>query len=109
MKRTAWIILLMAALLFSFAGCAAKPKTNGGSIVGTWKDTYGLTKYEFESSGKMKIQALNLGSFKGTYKIDGGQITIEYHVLLQDVKNTYDFTLDGNTLYLDDNRFIRKT
>lgn len=108
MKRNICAILLIAVLIIPLAGCARiRPKENRDSIVGTWTDSYGLTKYQFQSNGKMKIEALNLGSFKGTYEIDRDQITIEYRVLVKDIKNTYQMRLDGNILYLDDQQFTR--
>lgn len=108
MKQRSWMILLAAVILISCAGCArVKPNANE-SIIGTWSDAYGLTKYQFQPEGKMKIEALSLGSFKGTYQISDDQITIEYRVLVKDVKNTYQMRLEGNTLYLNDQPFIRK-
>ncbi len=70
------------------SGCGAKPAVSG-SLVGTWKDDYGLTEYQFEDSGTMKIQALSLGSFRGTYKLNGDKITLHYRVLAKDVNDTY--------------------
>ncbi len=109
MKTRNWTVLLAVCLLLSLAGCkTVAANANADSIVGTWKDSYGLTEYKFEQNGKMKIEALNLGSFKGTYQIDGDQITIEYRVVVKDVKDTYQLKLDGNTMYLNENQFTRK-
>jgi hypothetical protein len=107
MKKRFWAGLLVAVLLL-FSGCKAKPAGNADSIVGTWKDSYGLTEYKFEDGGKMKIEALNLGSFSGTYQIDGDQISIQYRVALSKVQDSYTMKLDGNTLYLNDQVFTRK-
>lgn len=109
MKTKSWGVLLTVLLLLSLAGCAAVPASAGGDdITGAWKDAYGLTEYQFEPDGKMKIEALNLGSFKGSYRMDGGKITIQYRVLLKDVTDTYRVRIDGNSMYLDDNCFARK-
>lgn len=99
---------LLAAVFVLLAGCKAKTAANPDSIVGTWKDSYGLTEYKFEDGGKMKIEALNLGSFKGTYQIDGDKISMEYQVALSKVKDSYTLKLDGNTLYLNEKEFTRK-
>lgn len=106
MKQT--VLALLAALLLLCAGCKAAPNSNSDSINGVWKDSYGLTEYRFSSNGTMKIEALNLGSFKGTYLIQGSQIIIQYKVLVKSVKETYDFRIDGDTLYLNDQEFKRK-
>jgi hypothetical protein len=55
----------------------------------------------------MKMEALNHG-FKGTYQVDGDKITIQYHVLMKDVNDTYTLKLDGDTMYLNDDKFTRK-
>lgn len=107
MKRR-FLAVLVAAFFVLLAGCKAKTDVNPDSIVGTWKDSYGLTEYKFEDGGKMKIEALNLGSFKGTYRIEGDKISMEYQVALSKVKDSYTMKLDGNTLYLNDKEFTRK-
>ena len=109
MKIKHFAVLLTAFLLLSFAGCkAVSANTNSDTIIGTWKDSYGLTQYKFDQDGKMKIEALDLGSFKGTYKIKDDKITIEYRVVVKNVKDTYTIKLDGNTMYLDNKEFTRK-
>lgn len=106
-KRFLVLLLGLLLLLFSF-GCAKKKSAPADSLVGTWKDSYGLTEYKFENGGKMKIEALSLGSCSGTYSVSGGKITIRYRVLVKDVKDTYALRLNGNTMYLDENKFTRK-
>lgn len=107
MKRKLPVILLSVLLLLALVGCGAKPAASG-SLVGTWKDDYGLTEYQFEDSGTMKIQALSLGSFRGTYKLNGDRITLHYRVLAKDVNDTFQVKLNGNNMYLDRNKFTRK-
>lgn len=108
MKKRFVALLLGLLLLLSAFGCSRKQTVPTGSLVGTWKDSYGLTEYKFESSGKMKIEALSLGSCSGTYAVNGDKITICYRVFVKDVKDTYTLRLDGNTMYLDENKFTRK-
>ena len=109
MKVKQLIILLFAVLLFVLAGCKSVQANNAGdSIVGTWKDSYGLTEYKFDTDGKMKIEALNIGSFKGTYHIDNGKITMVYSVVVEKVTDVYTIKLESNTMYLDDKEFTRK-
>jgi hypothetical protein len=107
MKRRL-LALFLALILLLASGCRAAPARTPDSLIGTWKDSYGLTQYRFDEDGSMRIEALNLGNFKGTYSVNGDKITIEYKVVVKQVKNTYTFRIDGNTLYLDNNPFTRK-
>ena len=107
MKRMLSAVLLAAALLL-LGACKAAPAPAPDSVVGTWEDSYGLTEYRFDSGGSMRLEALNFGSFKGTYRIDGSKITIEYKVVVKKVTDTYEFRVDGDTLYLNDREFRRK-
>ena len=106
MKRNFLALFTVVILLF-LAGCKTAQAPPPDSLVGEWKDSYGLTEYTFNTDGSMKIEALN-GPFKGTYQIEGNQITISYKIVVKQVKNTYTYRIDGNTLYLDDNPFTRK-
>jgi hypothetical protein len=107
MRRRALILLAVLLLLIS-SGCRAAPVNTDQSLVGTWKDSYGLTQYRFDSDGAMRLEALKLGSFKGTYEVSGNQVTIRYRVMVKDVKDTYPYRIDGNTLYLGKNKFTRE-
>lgn len=107
MKRMLSAVFL-AAMLLLLAACRAAPASAPDSVVGTWEDSYGLTEYRFDSDGTMHIEALNFGSFKGTYRVDGSQITLEYRVVVKKVTETYEFRVDGDTLYLNDREFHRK-
>ena len=107
LKKRVWAVLLILALLM-LSGCRAKSSADENSIVGTWKDSYGLTEYKFEDGGKMKLEALSLGSFSGTYQIDGDKISIQYRVALSNVQDSYTMKLEGNKLYLNDELFTRK-
>jgi hypothetical protein len=110
MKAKHLVVLLCAVVLFCFAGCKTVPanQANNDTVVGTWKDSYGLTEYKFKQDGKMQIEALNIGSFNGSYEINNDKITIEYSVVVNKVKDTYSLKLNGNTMYLDDKEFTRK-
>jgi preprotein translocase subunit SecA len=68
-----------------------------------------LIEYKFENDGKMQLEALDIGSFKGTYSIKDGKITIEYNILVKKVKDTYNLKLEGNKMYLDNEVFTRIT
>jgi hypothetical protein len=106
--RQKWkVLLLSVVLLATLCGCGAKSVPSSG-LVGTWKDDYGLTEYRFENDGQMKLNALHLGSFRGTYQLSGNTITLHYRVLTKDVKNTYALKVSGDRIYLNENRFTRK-
>jgi hypothetical protein len=107
-NKKIWAFLLVLLLLFPIFGCKKTSVQPSEGLLGTWKDASGLTEYQFESGGKLKLKALNVGSFRGTYRMNGDHITIHYRVLGKDVDDTYTFRLEGNTLYLDNNEFTRR-
>lgn len=102
------LLAFLAALLLLCTGCKAAQKPEQDRIAGVWKDPYGLTEYRFNQNGTMRIEALNFGPFKGTYSIQGSQITIQYKIVVKNVKETYDYRIDGSTLYLGGQAFKRK-
>ncbi|MCI1956441.1 MAG: DUF5640 domain-containing protein [Oscillospiraceae bacterium] len=108
MKKMLFALLLAAAVLLPLAACKPRQPSPADSLIGTWEDNYGLTEYKFETNGRMKIRALNLGSFRGTYRVDGDRINIRYRVLVKAVNETYVLKISGNTMYLDKNQFTRK-
>lgn len=110
MKKAIFVTLLLLLLLMALSSCGVVQNISyaSGSLVGTWADSYGLVEYQFMGDGKMKIGALKLGAFNGTYEVNGGRITICYRVLTQDVKDIYTIKINGNTMYLDQNRYTRR-
>lgn len=99
-------LLLLAAL---FSGCRTVPASAvSNGIVGTWKDAYGLTQYQFYPDGSMRLKALSVGSFRGRYSVQGPRISIRYRVLLKEVNESYALTVNGDTMYLDSRCFTRK-
>jgi hypothetical protein len=107
MKKKCTVLMLAAALLLALSGCGTKAVSSDG-LVGTWKDQSGLTEYRFEPNGDMKLRALSLGLFQGTYSVDGNKITLRYHVLTQEVTDTYTMKVEGDSLFLDQNKYIRR-
>ncbi|MFU0831921.1 MAG: DUF5640 domain-containing protein [Oscillospiraceae bacterium] len=103
-----WILAILTVILLLLSGCKTAPPSKSDSIAGVWKDTCGLTEYRFHADGTMKMKVLNLGSFRGTYNIQGSEITIEYKIMVKNVKDVYSFQLDGDTLYLNKQKFLRK-
>ena len=110
MKHKSLFLIMSAVLLITLNACSSVDvATKSDSITGTWKNTNGLIEYKFENGGKMQLEALDMGSFKGTYSIKDGKITIEYNVLVKEVKDTYNLKLEGNKMYLDNEVFTRVT
>ncbi|WP_416201085.1 MAG: DUF5640 domain-containing protein [Thermocaproicibacter melissae] len=107
MKKKWAVLPLAAALLLALSGCGSKAVSSDG-LVGIWKDQSGLTEYQFEPDGEMRLKALTLGSFKGTYHVEGNKITLRYHILTQEVKDTYTIKVDGDSLFLDQSKYIRR-
>lgn len=102
------LALLMSVLLLIFTGCKPSKANAEDNIEGTWQDPYGFTEYKFEPNGKAKVKVLNLGSFTGSYKVKDNKITVKYRVVIKDVDDTFKYKIDGDTLYLNDEKFTRK-
>ena len=96
MKKLLAIGLLFALALTLLTACG------GSGIVGSWTCTIVTTRIadlgltmEFNKDGTYTSTSV-LGTDTGTYKTEGGKLTL-------DGKNTYTYKLDGDTLTLTKN------
>ena len=120
LKRLAAIGLVLCLVVTMFAACSASPAKK---LIGTWKDSTGLTGYTFNDNNVCKVflatSSLGLdGSYTVDKRDDGNYyITIKYTVpIIGDTTVQYMFAVEGDTLTLtslDESRtqttFIRQT
>lgn len=81
-----------------------------GSLVGKWADSTGMSGYEFKEGGVVVITYVNLtvpvvnipinGSFTGSYSISGNKITVSYSIYGNSMVDTFEYTVNGNSLTL---------
>lgn len=81
-----------------------------GSLVGKWSDSTGMSGYEFKEGGVVVITYVNFtvpvvnipinGSFTGSYSISGNKITVSYSIYGNSMVDTYEYTVNGNSLSL---------
>lgn len=101
-------LLAAVLMLLAMAGCAQTTVAESSSpLSGSWEDAYGLTGYVFADDGTCKIKALNLGTFTGTYQVQGDKITIRYQILAKAVQDSYAYRIEHSTLYLGDTAYHR--
>ena len=82
------------------------------SLIGTWKDSTGSSGYKFNDGGVVEITYVDFvvpvinmpinGKFKGTYSVNGNEITLRYSALGRYVSSTYTYSVSGNTLTMTD-------
>lgn len=101
MKKLASALLVLA-MIFSLAAC-------GGSkdaVAGTWTGDLGLdgvVTWTFDGKGGCTMENEFMKQ-KNTYSLDGGQMTVKRESW--DGKNVYTFSVEGDSLTMNDNEGI---
>ena len=110
------LVIALAALmvLTAFTACSASPEKK---LLGSWRDSTGMTGYEFKEDGKcvvtfadVKVPILNVnfnGAVDGVYSVakrDDGlyYVTITYTIYAKSVTKDYMFTVQDSALTLQD-------
>lgn len=103
-KRLAAIACVLCLVVTMFAACSASPQKK---LIGTWKDSTGLTGYVFNDNNVCKVflgtSSLGLdGSYSVDKRDDGNYyITIKYSApIIGDTTLQYMFVVEGDTLTL---------
>ena len=91
-------VLLIVAILMSFAGCTAKQK-----IIGTWEMKASLmgmtvgTSYTFREDGTGTMSAMLISGLEFTYEVQGNTLTI-HSVLGFSSAAEYELSFKGDTM-----------
>ena len=78
--------------------------------MGKWEDSAAMSGYEFKEGGVVVITYVNLtvpvvnipinGSFTGSYSVSGGKLTVSYSIYGNSMVETYEYSVNGNSLTL---------
>lgn len=113
-KKILVIALSVILVLSVFTACSASPEKK---ILGSWRDSTGITGYEFKEEGKcvvtfadVTVPILNInynGSVDGVYttqKRDDGNyyVTITYTIYSKSVTKDFMFVVEESSLTLTD-------
>lgn len=99
----------LAFVLLAAAGCARPPQADSQDpLAGRWQDVYGLTEYEFFGKQQLKLKAIGMASFDGSYSIDGDQMTVTLSILGQPDTHRYTFRMEGDRFFLNQTEFVCK-
>lgn len=81
-----------------------------GSLLGKWSDSTEMSGYEFKEGGVVVITYVNFtvpvvnipinGSFTGSYSISGNKLTVSYSIYGNSMLDTFDYSVNGNSLTL---------
>ncbi|MBQ3136539.1 MAG: hypothetical protein IJB74_03555 [Clostridia bacterium] len=110
------LVIALAALmvLTVFTACSASPEKK---LLGSWRDSTGMTGYEFKEDGKcvvtfadVKVPILNVnfnGAVDGVYTVSKREdglyyVTITYTIYAKSVSKDYMFTVEESALTLTD-------
>ncbi len=87
-------------------------QTDASALIGSWRDSTGMSGYEFKQNGIANITYVNFvvpvinmpidGTVAGSYTVKDNQVTISSSIYSRTIKNTYTFAVEGNTLTLTD-------
>lgn len=113
-KKILGIALAALMVLTVFTACSASPEKK---LIGSWRDSTGMTGYEFKEDGKcvvtfadVKVPILNVnfnGAVDGVYSVaereDGNYyVTVTYTIYAKSVTKDYMFTVEESALTLTD-------
>lgn len=102
-------VSLIVMVLFTLSGCGkTRQPTQENPLLGKWRDTYGLTEYEFLDGENLKLIVRGVAPFGGTYEIIDGHFIVSYDILGQQDRKTYEYRYEGNRFFLDQNEFVRE-
>ena len=104
------LVIALAALmvLTVFTACSASPEKK---LIGSWRDSTGITGYEFKEDGKCVITFAEIlfinGSVDGVYSVskrdDGNYyVTITYTLHKKSFTEDYMFVVEDSSLTLTD-------
>ncbi len=97
MKKFVALVLIAAALL-SLVACGSKD-----ALAGTWSAEFeydGTITWTFDGKGKCTMENAYMKQ-KGTYTIDGDQLTVMLEAWSE--PSTYTFSVDGDSLTMNEN------
>lgn len=100
--RSVIAILLIAAVMCTFVGCAT-------TLNGTYANNDGIItqSFTFDRDGNVKMSAFGI-DVQGTYHIEDGEITITYSLLSFSYDWTQTFEKKGNSIFIDGTEFVKE-
>ena len=89
---------------------AAATDNLAADILGSWKDSAGMSGYEFLEGGKVNGTLFDLAGFgvpldgttPGTYSLEGDILTVKFSIYTATIKKTYRVSISQNELSLYD-------
>lgn len=80
------------------------------ALLGSWKDSAGMSGYEFLEGGKVNGTFFDLAGFgvpldgttPGTYSLEGDTLTIKFSIYTATIKKTYRISISQNELSMYD-------
>ena len=108
-KRVMSVLLVAVVLLSTFAACGLLGGSPEKKIIGAWRDSTGMSGFEFKEDGICVITPMKAGfidtSYNGTYTVakaedDNYYVTITYTMLYASVTDRYMFSVQDSSLTL---------
>lgn len=108
-KRVMSVLLVAVVLLSTLAACGLFGGSPEKKIIGTWRDSTGMSGFEFKEGGACVITPLEVSiidtSYNGTYTVEKAEddnyyVTITYTVLYASRTERYMFSVQDSSLTL---------
>ena len=94
------------------SGTSSDHPSSDDGIYGLWRDGNNLSGYEFKDGGVVDVTLVNFtvpvinmpinGTYTGSFTVDGDKLTVSYSVSGISNTDTFNYTLNSNTLVLTD-------
>lgn len=79
-------------------------------LIGKWTDGANMSGFDFKEGGSVDVTYVNFtipvinmpinGTYKGTYSVSNGRLTVNFSIYGKSVINSYEFSVSGDTLTL---------
>lgn len=92
------------------SGSGYSTSNSSSDLIGKWTDGANMSGFDFKEGGSVDVTYVNFtipvinmpinGTYKGTYSVSNGRLTVNFSIYGKSIINSYEFSVAGDTLTL---------